>query len=183
MKTREAVTQHEKEFRQVFEAWGVDDLRGIELVRLLSATTRLLELIADHHLQAKGLSLPRLRLLISLHVAEQCGDKQGVSPSHLSHFQHISKNTVSALLKSLEDQGLIERALCDEDKRKFSIRLSRAGRTLVRSTLPNHSASMSTAFSALTAQEQETLIRLLHKLRQTLQEKASADLVSVHNRS
>jgi len=164
--------KHEKGFRQTLEQWGVDNPRGIELVRLLTTSTRLLEAIADHHLQSKGLSMPRLRLLIWLHVEEQRGNKQGVSPSHLSHFQQISKNTVSSLLRSLEHQGLIERTLSAEDKRKFNIRLSQAGRNLVRSILPNHGKFMTKTFAGLTVQEQEMLIKLLRKLRQALLEKA-----------
>jgi len=168
MKNTDVLTKHERNFRQVLEAWGVESSRGVELMRALTASARLLEVVADHDLQASGLSTPRLRLLLWLRVEEQHGNKAGVSPSRLSHYQHISKNTVSSLLASLEGQGLIERTLSSEDRRSFKIRLTRAGRNLVHSTLPKHSSFMTEAFSDLTAEEQKALMKLLRKLRQSL---------------
>ena len=174
MKTDDEFAKHEEEFRQSLENWGVKNSSGIEMMRALATTKRLMELVADHELQAKGLSMPRLRLLLWLHVEEAEGDAQGVSPSLLSHFQHISKNTVSSLLRSLEEQGLIERTLCREDKRRFHICLSPAGRDLVRSTLPSYSLVMAETLACLSPKERETLIQTLGKLHQSLLEKASA---------
>ena len=163
MKTREPKAQYVQEFRQIFTESGSDS-RYVELMRELMASARLLEVLADHSLQAAGLSVPRLRLLIWLRVEERRGNKAGVSPSALSHFQHVSKNTVSSLLASLEVQGLIERTLSREDKRKFSIRLSNAGRELVCAILPKHSSFLAETLAGLSVQEQATLVALLHKL-------------------
>ncbi|MBI5652412.1 MAG: MarR family transcriptional regulator [Chloroflexi bacterium] len=168
-----AFQQHEKAFHQFLTDWGVADPRGLELIRALAGAARLLEVIADHHLQENGLSLPRLRLLLWLHAEEYHGNKDGLSPSRLSQFQHISKNTVSSLLDSLEQQGLIERALNREDKRKFNIRLTRAGREIIKKTLPQHSARLAEAFTALTSEEQNTLLKLLRKLRPALAARAA----------
>lgn len=194
----------DKEFHQALEQWELTDsdsaerLRllaasarhsdmdrsvralGIELFRALNASTRLFEVIADHHLQAAGLSAPRFRLLVWLNAEEMHGNKQGISPSRLSRFQHVSKNTVSALLASLEEQGLIERTLSREDKRKFNIRLSKAGRDLVGVTLPKHSSFMAETLVGLTVQEQATLVSLLHKLQLALLEKASQNGLDRH---
>ncbi len=171
MKTDPAVAKHEKEWRGIFSAEGLDEARGIALMRALISSAHLVEVLADHHLQAKGLSMSRMRLLVWLFAEEQRGNKEGVSPSHLSHYQHISKNTVSALLGSLEEKGLIERTLSSEDKRSFKICLTRTGRDLMRSTLPMHNTSMTHVFSALTEEEQKTLLKILDKLRQSLSEK------------
>ena len=168
MKTDAAVTKREKEWQELLLAQGVEDSRGFALMRALMASAHLLEVVADHGLQAKGLSLPRMRLLMWLFAEEQRGNKDGISPSKLSHYQHISKNTVSSLLGSLEEQGMIERALCSEDKRSFKIGLTRAGRDLIRSALPTHNSSMTETFAALTAEEQKTLLKILHKLRESL---------------
>jgi len=168
MKSATTFQQHEKEFHQFLAAWGVADPRGVDLMRLLNAAARMLEVLADHHLQAHDLSVPRLRLLIWLYAEEHRGNKQGVSPSRLSAYQHISKNTVSALLASLEKQGLVERALNRDDKRKFNIRLTRAGRDLIRKILPAHSAHLCAAFAELSGEEQNTLCKLLRKVRASL---------------
>ena len=160
--------RHEQEFRRALAERGVVESRGVELMRALLGSARMLEVLADHHLQKTGLSLPRLRLLLWLSVDEHCGNRAGISPSRLSHYQHISKNTVSSLLASLEEQGLIERALSREDKRSFNIRLTKAGRELVRATLPKHGAALNEVFAALTVEEQKTLLQLLQKFRQSL---------------
>ncbi len=166
--------RHEKELDQALKQCGVKDPRGFELLRLLNSSAHIIESLADHSLRASGLSGPRLHLLIWLHVEEQRGNTQGVSPSRLSKFRHISKNTVSSLLRSLEEQGLIERTLSSEDKRKFHICLSEEGRALVCSTLPIHAAFVSRLFSGLSADEQATLVKLLGKLRQSLVDKVAA---------
>ncbi len=171
MKSPTTLSQHGKLFRQMLAAWKIDDPRGIELIRAINGTARMLEVLADHGLQTRGLSLPRLRLLLVLYAEEQNGDRAGISPSHLSDWQHISKNTVSSLLESLEDDGLIERTLNPEDKRKFNIRLTRAGKSLIAQVMPEHSTQLADAVAVLTSEEQNTLLKLLDKLRGSLKEK------------
>jgi DNA-binding MarR family transcriptional regulator len=147
--TATLLAKHDKELRQALKQCGINDPSGIDLFRLLNASAHLLEALAEHDLQASGLSFPRLWLLVWLRVEELRGNAQGVSPSGLSRFQHVSKNTVSSLLRSLEEQGLIERAVCDQDKRKFNIRLSPAGRKLVCAVLPEHGDSVIRLFACL----------------------------------
>ena len=173
MKTRETKARSEQEFHRFFSEWSGGDSRGVELMRALMASTRLLEVLADHKLHAVGLSMPRLRLLLWLRVEERRGNKAGISPSMLSQYQHISKNTVSSLLASLENEGLIERVLSPEDKRSFKIRLTRTGRRRVSSALPKHGAFAADAFAPLTVEEQETLLNLLQKLRNSLKTQVS----------
>jgi DNA-binding MarR family transcriptional regulator len=158
----------EKELHDLLLLRGVEDTRGFALMRALMASARMLEVVADQDLQEAGLSLPRVRLLVWLLLEEQRGNQEGISPSVLSRHQHISKNTVSSLLASLEAQGLIERTLSSEDKRSFKIRLTRAGRTLLHSTLPKHNSSLNQVFATLAADEQKTLLKILQKLRESL---------------
>lgn len=171
MKPTPTMSEHGKIYRQMLGTWKIDDPRGIEIIRAVNATARMLEVIADHGLQTRGLSLPRLRLMLALYAEEQHGNHTGVSPSQLSDWQHISKNTVSSLLESLEKDGLIERALHPEDKRKFNIRLTRAGKSLIAQVMPEHSTRLTDAVSALSSEEQNTLLKLLDKFRASLKEK------------
>lgn len=168
MKAVNAPTKHEKGFHDLLLLRGVEDMHGFALMRALMASARMLEVVTDHDLQEAGLSLPRMRLLVWLYLEERRGNPIGLSPSRLSHHQHISKNTVSSLLASLEEQGLVERALSSEDKRSFKIRLTRAGRALMQATLPKHNSSLNQVFSNLTTDEQKTLLKILGKLRESL---------------
>ena len=168
MKPVSAPSKQESEIHDLLLLRGVEDTRGFALMRALMASAHMLEIVADHDLQEAGLSLPRLRLLMWLYIEDRRGNPDGLSPSRLSHHQHISKNTVSSLLASMEEQGLIERTLSNEDKRSFKIRLTRAGRHLVQSTLPKHDSSLHQVFAALAAEEQKTLLKILSKLRESL---------------
>ncbi len=170
MKHTGGFAKRHQELHKLLAAWGIEQSRGMDLMRALMGAARMLEAIADHGLQTTGLSLPRLRLLLWLAVEEQCGNSAGISPSALSHYQHISKNTVSSLLASLEEQGLIERALCQEDRRSFNIRLTKAGRARIRAALPEHSKYVKDTFAGLTVDEQKTLLKLLQKLQQSLRQ-------------
>ena len=68
----------------------------------------------------------------ALYVEEQRGKSLGLPPSYLSRCQDVTKNTISVLLRGLEDQGWIERTLDPDDRRVFRIRLTPAGRELIR---------------------------------------------------
>ncbi len=93
------------------------------------------------------------------------GKPEGITPTELSHFQRVSKNTISALLRGLEEQGLIQRNLDSEDLRVFRIQLTDAGRALVLNTAPNRIAGLNKLLSGLNPEEREQLILLLEKLR------------------
>lgn len=166
MKSIIAPAKHEKELHDLLR--GVHDTRGLALMRALMASARMLEVIADQGLHEAGLSLPRMRLLVWLFVEEKRGNQEGLSPSVLSHHQHISKNTISSLLASLEEQKLIERTLSREDKRSFKIRLTRAGHRLMQAALPKHNSALNQVFATLSAGEQKTLLKILGKLRESL---------------
>ena len=94
----------------------------------------------------------------------------GLSPTYLSKCQEVSKNTISSLLRGLEAQGLIERALDRADLRGFRIQLSGAGREMVRANAPQHFQELNELLAGLTAAERSELIGLLDKLYRSLVE-------------
>ena len=115
-------------------------------------------------------------LVDELSAEERCGRGAGISPTHLSQRQNVSKNTISVLLRGLEEQGLIERTLVPDDRRAFQIRLTDAGRTLVETTAPAHIAFLNAVAAGLTADESAQLIELLQKLHRSLSSGASKQL-------
>ena len=92
----------------------------------------------------------------------------GISPTHLSRCQNVSKNTISSLLRGLEDQGLVERTLDPADRRGFHIRLTESGRVLVRTTVPEHLAFLNTLAADLTPADRDQLLALLDKLHRSI---------------
>jgi DNA-binding MarR family transcriptional regulator len=71
---------------------------------------------------------------------------------------------MSSFIRNLEEDGLIERNLDPEDRRRFNISLTDSGRALVSQHTRSHLATIANCFSALTPEEQETLFQLLQKL-------------------
>jgi DNA-binding MarR family transcriptional regulator len=106
--------------------------------------------------------------MMRLLVEEEMGNPEGVTPTVLSHFQRVSKNTVSALLRGLEEQGLIQRDLDPADLRVFRIQLTNAGRELVLKTTPRRIEWINELLGGLEPEERVQLAALLEKLSRTL---------------
>lgn len=123
--------------------------------------------IGESSLADAGLSHPQFRILLSLLRAELFGADDTLNPSEISGALGVSRNAVSALLRSLEQDGLIERRLDPDDRRRFDLSLSDAGRELARRHARHHLAAIGSCFSALDESEQRELGRLLRKLGDT----------------
>src|SRR5512133_3343622 len=118
------------------ELTGSADTSGIELVSLIRNLTNLYEAVHSLESGEHGLSGPRWGLLLRLLAVEQHGNCTGVTPASLSRFQSVNKNTISALLRGLEEQGLIQRDLDPVDRRIFRIQLTPEGRRVVKTEAP-----------------------------------------------
>jgi DNA-binding MarR family transcriptional regulator len=153
---------------QLQDLAGLDDTSGMELFGLMRMMMNLCEAIETQHLSENDLSGPRWGLLLRLFAEERHGREAGVTPSSLSRFQRVSRNTISALLRGLEAQGLVQRALDPVDRRCFRIRLTRAGRDLVKSTAPKRIRYLNHMVSGLSRPEREQLVALLAKLYRSL---------------
>lgn len=158
---------HRQHFQQLMAAHGITQTHGVDVLRMISMLANVYDVIVQAHLRQENLSAPRWRLLLHLYAAELRGEA-AVSPTQLSRFQNVTKNTISSLLRSLEEDGLIERELDRHDRRQFHIRLSNAGRELIRSSTPGHITYLNHLVSDLTPAEIDQLCALLEKLHRSL---------------
>ncbi len=143
---------------------GGEDTTGLELVAMIRGLANLYEAAEVPPEGDIDLSGPRWLLLLRLMAEEHVGNTDGVTPTGLSHFQNVSKNTISSLLRGLEEQGLIHRAIDPDDKRLFRIQLSERGRSLMAVAAPQRIRYLNCLVSGLTAEEKEQLFSLLGKL-------------------
>jgi DNA-binding MarR family transcriptional regulator len=158
---------HRQHFQRLMAEHGITETHGVDVLRMISMLANVYDVIVQAHMREENLSAPRWRLLLHLYAAELRGEA-AVSPTQLSRFQNVTKNTVSSLLRSLEEDGLIERELDRRDRRQFHIRLSASGRELIRSSTPGHVAYLNHLVSDLSPTEIDQMQALLDKLHASL---------------
>jgi len=160
---------HAEVVSQLMEDLGAkDDLTGLELVRLIRMLGHQYERAAAPSAEHAALTGPRWRLLLRLMAEERRSPGEGMSPGFLSRCQSVSKNTISTLLRGLEDEGLVARALDPEDRRSFRIRLTPTGRELIRTSTPARLARLNALITDLSPEERSQLISLLNRLYRSL---------------
>ncbi len=152
----------------VGEFAGDADPAGVEIMRLVRMVCNVYDARVDDALRETGLSGPRWGLLLRMLAEEKRGGKGGMSPTHLSRCQNVSKNAISSLIGGLEEQGLVERELDRADKRVFRIHLTDAGRRAVQDSAPGHVAYLNALAGGLTDDERGQPIGLLEKLHVSL---------------
>jgi DNA-binding MarR family transcriptional regulator len=140
------------------------DVPSVLLFGQFQKAHHLLEQAMEKNLEEVGLSWAKFRVLMNLMRAEQDGPLAGLQPSELSERQDISRNTMSALISSLEKDELIRRELHGEDRRKFLIHLTPRGRELIQAQLAKQFKYVSNCFETMTARDRQTLLDLLTRL-------------------
>ncbi len=159
---------HERLKKQMKALFDIDDISGFELMSTIQRVAHISEMLECQSTDEVELSGPRWRLMLRLLFEEQMGSPEGITPTVLSHSQRVSKNTISALLRGLEEQGLIQRNLDPKDLRVFRIQLTPAGRNLIMATAPGWVNDLNQMVSVFTPQEREQLFALLNKLQHNL---------------
>lgn len=159
---------HEEKHQQLLAfvqelAPGVD-ATAIRLGGLLHRVGHALYQLNEESLEAADLTFAQYRILMDLLFGERFNECAGMNPSDLSERLGVTRNTVSSLIRSLEEKGLIARQLDREDRRRFIIELTEAGRQRVREHASRHFGVLNDCFGVLTQTEQETMGELLLKL-------------------
>ncbi len=176
MATISATLPHTQEERRALFLEMIDhvspgaDPMSILLFRQVKRADRLLTRFAQKQLEMAGLSWPRFMLLMLLMANETFHGDGGLQPSELSEIEGIPRNSVSTLLASLEEEGLVSRQLHGTDRRKFVIRLTPQGRELLKSKLGTQFEQLTQYFAAFSDQERATLLDLLTRLNESLSE-------------
>ncbi len=159
------------------------DVKGLELGSLIRILANYYSAVIHKKKVPGELSGPRMGILLRLLVEEEVGNPNGINPTTLSQFQKVKKNTISSLLRGLEESGYIERTPDPNDKRGYFIRISEEGHKKVDSVWPKRLKLMTDLSSDLTDEELDQLIFLLKKLQTSIQNHAEMEmpLVSDHH--
>lgn len=144
---------------------GPIDTKGVEIIGQIKSVSTLIENMMAQKTHEVDLSRSRWAILLFLQADELVGNKNGVTPTSLSKIQHVSKNTISALVKGLEKQKLISRYLDDNDHRIFRIRITDKGRELMNQQASVRINMLNQLVLNFSAEECTLLIGLLGKLQ------------------
>ena len=140
------------------------DPQTIRLLDELAFVSRSIHHMGEQSVDDAGLSFAQYRVLLHLFVAEEMGERDQLNPSEISDRQGVSRTTMSAFIRNLEELGLVTRTLDAADRRRFNISLTATGRSVVHDYLHDHLETIGHCFSVLSADEQATLSTLLEKL-------------------
>ncbi|WP_051004566.1 MarR family winged helix-turn-helix transcriptional regulator [Paenibacillus sp. OSY-SE] len=113
----------------------------------------------EEQLAPLGLTLGRLCLLYAL---QQHGSP--ALPSELGDDLAVTRANISGLLRGLERDGMVRRALDQADRRRVLVYFTPAGEDILNQAWPIYETTVSAMLQPLTTDEQMTLLRLLHKL-------------------
>jgi DNA-binding MarR family transcriptional regulator len=116
----------EARFRAMLERSGAHvDMSAMELFRNIMISSHILDCLAERRAARHDLSTAKLRILFWLKMrAEDGAEGGGLLPSELSRFQGVTPNTMSSLLNSLRESGLIEQINHPQDRRKRIIKIT-----------------------------------------------------------
>lgn len=148
----------------VQEIFQINDVSGLEISSLIHQAAHYSSALNCQQFPDEDLSRPRWALLLYLYMGEKTGNADGLTPTLLSTTRRVSRNTISSLIRGLENQGLVQRELDPKDLRHFLIRLTPAGRELIERTASDRIAQMNQLTKGLTSEETQDLRSLLIKL-------------------
>ena len=78
-----------------------------------------------------------------------------------------TSGNMTIVIKNMEKKGWVTRTTCPKDKRSYLVELTDKGRDVIERALPDHVSRVEEAFSVLTEEEQQQLIELLKKFKNT----------------
>ena len=127
-------------------------------------TYRQISQLMETGFERTDVSFPQFRVLMHLYFCEWAGNCEGLNPSEISEHEGTRRNTISALIRGLEEEGLVERQLDPDDRRRFNIRLTNAGRQKVVDRTGSHIQMINSLFESLSPDEIKNFTLALHKL-------------------
>lgn len=110
----------------------------------------------------EGLTAPQFAILLHLN------HRGPLSPSELSDILLVTQGNVTGLIQRMQKQGLVERRRSSSDRRVLKIGITRAGAEKLDVIRPTWEKMVQQAIKPLNQDEQETLQKLLGKLREGL---------------
>lgn len=92
------------------------------------------------------------------------GEREGLTSTEVAQRTLMDKPTVSRAAASLIERGILVRSIDSDDRRRAPMRLTDEGRAIYAAVIPRAIESERELLDAISAEEAETLHRLLSRL-------------------
>ena len=158
------VANQSESTKQVPPAGGSNLLETFIPYRLSVVANRVSQSIAQIFDEKYRLPIPEWRILVVLDTHEP------LSVHQIAELTSMDKTRVSRAHKRLVDLKLAQMDADPEDGRKVSLRLTRAGRAMVREIVPEAQVMEAWFLEVLTRAERKTLDAILDKLYERSEE-------------
>lgn len=131
----------------------------MHLIRAGEEVTR----VMNAHFAAHNITHGRfLVMMLLMEKGGQC--PRPSTPAELADQASVSRATITGLLDTLERDGYVLRQPDPSDRRQMSVHLTDKGREFMQDILPGHFRLVTSLMSNLSANERQTLSRLLTKV-------------------
>ena len=130
-------------------------------LRLMTCTQLIETRIRGELREGFAMTLPRFDLMAQLERAPD-----GLKMNELSRRMMVTGGNVTGITDQLVQENLVERVQVPGDRRAYCVRMTSKGRTEFADMAHAHEDWVVEAFEALSEREQETLHRLLGKVKQ-----------------
>lgn len=127
------------------------------------------EAMSDSHIRELGLTAPQFDIIATL------GNTPGMTCGEIGERTLITKGTLTGVLDRLEAKGLLSRVVSSEDRRSYTVKLTRKGQACFESVFPKHLSHMDRFFGQLSAEERATIEASMARFRAVLRNPAPAD--------
>ena len=119
--------------------------------------------LSSEYQERYGLDIPEWRVLATL------GFRNGAcSAQYISDCTRTHKSTISRAVTALMRRQIVERVENEEDRREFTLRLTRRGKTLYQELIPRLLRKEQEILACLSARERKELACLLGKIEKSL---------------
>lgn len=132
----------------------------VQLYLQFQLTYREIENEYNNLLSRFDLSESRFAILMFLFYAEN----RQLLPSEIANKLAVTRPTISKLLKSMRQKGLVTSHPSTKDKRVNYIKITASGEQLLHEFLPYNYQATTTLFVGFTPAEKQTFLKLLQKL-------------------
>ena len=131
-------------------------------LRELARCFQAFEAYSSAHIRTLGLTPPQFDIVATL------GNTCGMSFKELGEKTLITKGTLTGVLDRLEGKGLLVRVVSKEDRRSFTVKLTRQGQTCFESVFPGQLAFLNQYLSQLSAEDRAAIEGSMARFRAVL---------------